>query len=276
MIRGLRFDPKRGMGLFVILVGVVSVLLALTGTVPSPAVAVIIVVTVILLSAASAVRRRDDFIPEEAARLSPLTCRICTSAWLREANRIAAVYYRRDRIPNELVEEWRRRNPYAFACLLDGEERVVASFGVMALSDSFMDQFIAGNVVESQLSTADIHDWENTRRAERLYISGVVVLDAGTPKGQERARIMMWSMIRYFRQFFDPSSVKQVYALATTNQGERILQHLGFDLTVAAEKRRDSHNLYRVDLTPQWVDRTERLVPDYSNVCGFHMDDGAP
>lgn len=273
MIRGLRFDPKRAAAAFAVLVPVVAALLALTDTIPSPPFGGLIVALVIILSLVAGSTRSLLFIPPEVASPLRLRCTLCSAGNLREANELAAQYYGRDRIPNPLAESWRQKNPFAFACLLTDDGRLDASFGAMALSQSFMDQLIAGNVVESQLDPRDILTWEETRRADRIYISGVVVRDAGTDLGHERARILIWSMLRYFTEFFDRPFVKRLYALAATDDGERLLKGLGFELEVAAENRRDRHNLYSVDLGGTWIDDTEKRFPDYAHICSFDISD---
>jgi hypothetical protein len=270
VIRRLRFDLKRAAGTFLFLAAVAG-LLAVTSTIPSPRAGALIVGAVIVLSAVAGFTRSLLFIPPEVARPVRFRCTLCSAAHLREANKLAAQYYGRDRLPSTLVESWRQKNPFAFACLLTDDGSLEAAFGTIAVSQSFMDQFIVGNVVESQLSANDVLTWEDTRRADRIYISGVVVKDAGTWRGHERAQVLVWAMLRYFTQFFDRGVLRRLYALAATGEGELLLKGLGFELEVPAETRRDRHNLYCAHVADTWIDDIESRLPDYAHICSFDI-----
>lgn len=276
--RSLEFDGKRAFAAFVITIGICegfAGLLTLLNVLPSRWLAEIALAMLVLAAVVTALagfKQRTHLPVQSMEHLTKFRCAICTEACLREANEIASGSYGSDRIANELAEQWRSRSPRSFVCLLDEAGEVTASFGVMGLEKSFFDQFVAGNIFEHDLRAKDILNWSNTRKAKRIYISGVIVRDAGTPVGHERARMMLWVMFKYFSQEFDLNRLSEIYALAATPAGERMLnKHLGFQLVVPLERRKDKHNLYRLTVTPASIAHIENLLPEYNHLCTFEV-----
>lgn len=198
-------------------------------------------------------------------------CKFCTAAELAEANSLAAACYRRDAIPDELVEQWRLKNPTMYACVLDQAGSLVAALGVMPLTDSFMELFIEGKVVESQIGSKNIHGPNENRKALKLYISGVVVRDPGTQRGQMRASILLWATVQYLVKLYGTHKKRTLYALAATKQGESILKHLNFSVACPASQRLDKHNLYSLEWSRDTLRNVKAMIPDYRLMCTIDL-----
>ena len=201
-----------------------------------------------------------------------LRCTICTANQLCEANILATSFYGRDAISDDVVEQWRLTNPNMYACVLNPSGEVESSFSVMPLTDSFLDQFIAGKVIEAQIAADDIIPPSDSRRSSRLYIGGVVVKDPRSPRGQMRIGAMLWAMLVYLRKFYGLKRKRTLYALAATKEGERLLKHLNFSLVCSASQREDGHDLYSLSLDSESVGSMEHNIPDYHQICCIDFD----
>lgn len=263
-----RWSLRRAGVAFPIFITVAAGIVALFGAVPDLRVGFCLLALICALSLCAGLAARQTHIsPGIIEEPRALVAKVCSAAELREANELA--HYGRDSIPNTLAEAWREASPNSFVCLIDQHPHVVASFGILGLSASFLDQFLHGRLIESQLTAADLLPWSQTLSQEALYISGVVVRDAGSPRGWRWASIMMWSMLVYVRTFFDLTKPRRVYALAATPEGERILRKLNFEIYTPAEARLDHHNLYYLSVTPEAISRIDARLPDYSHLCSI-------
>ncbi len=197
-----------------------------------------------------------------------LRCKICSSSELREANGMATLFYGGDAVQDEIVEQWRLRNSLMYACIVGASNEIESSFGVMPLTDSFMDQFIGGKVKETDITADDILTSSECRSTNRLYISGVVVRDPRSPRGQLRASAMIWAMLMYLKKIYSLRKPRTVYALAVTKEGEKLLKHLEFQLVSRSSQRADNHNLYSLVLNKESAARIEHTtIPDYHLMC---------
>ena len=268
LLTNRRWSSRRAIGAFFVLAPTVAALLAIFSTAPDLRAGACLLALISALSIGAGLSPRQLHIsPTIVEESRVLHAKICSPGELREANEIAAAHYGHDSIPNALAEDWRQASPNSFVCLLDQNSQVVASFGILGLSQRFLDFFIDGRLVEADLTPHDLLPWDETINQEAVYISGVVVRDAGSARGQDRARIMMWSMLMYFRALFDMTKLQRVYALAATPDGEHILPKLGFQIQTFADARRDHHNLYVLPVSNETISRIDNLLPDYSHLC---------
>jgi hypothetical protein len=197
-------------------------------------------------------------------------CGFCTEDRLREAVELTKPYYEHEFVAADVAIQWRLKNPTGFVQIVNSAGELCASFGILGLTKGFTDQFMAGNVADTQLSSADVLTPERSRQAENLYISGVVVRDAEKPKGQKRAGVMLWSMLHYIKQVYGRRKDRLLYAVAVNKRSERILHKFGFQLLAPKDKRVDRCPLYTLKLTKKtWVQLVQE-IPDYSRMC--HCD----
>src|SRR5438034_158547 len=131
------------------------------------------------------------------------------------------------------------KNPTGFVQIVNSAGELCASFGILGLTKGFTEQFMAGKVADTQLSSEDVLTPEKSRRAENLYISGVVVRDAEKPIGHKRASVMLWSMLHYMKQVYGKRKERRLYAVAVNQKSERMLRRFGFQLLATKDSRVD-------------------------------------
>ena len=191
----------------------------------------------------------------------------CSQADLSEANGLTRPYYRHEYVTDQVAESWRRKNEKGFVAIRNKSGELCASFGILALERSFMDQFIKGRLRDNNLEPDDVMDLTESRRSERLYISGVVVRNADCVIGNKRACVMVWAMIAYIQSMYGSKKRRTVYALAVSKESENLLKGLGFTIASPASSREDRLNLYSLEITRANAERILSLVGDYSKMC---------
>ncbi|MFC1483663.1 hypothetical protein ACFL6Q_01280 [Candidatus Neomarinimicrobiota bacterium] len=195
------------------------------------------------------------------------SCNYCSSDLLKEANSLTKPYYRHEYVPDSVVELWRTTNPKGFIQITDESGVLCASFGILALEQSFMKQFVQGRLSDTELEAKDILNFENSLKSSSLYISGVVVRDPNLPIGHRRACIMVWAMLEYFRKIYGPRKKRQVYALAVDDSSKNLLGKCGFIIAGQAANRKDKLNLYMLELTSVSANAIYSRIGEYSKMC---------
>ena len=203
---------------------------------------------------------------------TPYACGFCTETSLAEACDLTKPHYRDEYVASEQAELWRQKNPKGFVQLLNKDGELSASFGVIALTKSFTDQFFKGNVADLNLKDFDVLDFKESKRASKLYISGVVVRDPDTHLGRKRTAVMLWVMVCYLEKLYGVRKKRTLYAIAVTEVSKRLLENLGFEIACDAKHRQDRYHLYHLELTPEsWkaLKAHVRAFGDSSAICKY-------
>ena len=191
----------------------------------------------------------------------------CTTEQLREACDMTKPHYGNEYVPADIAEQWRLKNPQGFVSITNPVGELCACFGLLALSPSFTDIFYQGQCTDTTLRAANILNPDEAKRSARLYLSGVVVRDAHTHMGHKRARVMLWAVMKFYRDCFGLRREKTLFGLAVTPESERLLKTLEFNLASERAGRLDRCNLYELKMTkPAW-ERVAKRVGDLSGMC---------
>ncbi len=213
----------------------------------------------------------DVFVDEIGSEPS-FRAELCNAVALHEACDLTRESYRHEYVGHQVAEQWRIKNPRAFVQIKAPDNRLCAAFGVLALRESFMDQFIKGRVCDTELGGDDIYSWAESTKCLRIYLSGVVVLGPSTIPGSKRARVMMWVMLEYMRQLYGLKTHRQLYAVAVTKESIRLMTDLGFVVETPAAGRADKCDLYRYDLTEASWRTLLCRVGDLSPMCSCNFE----
>lgn len=192
---------------------------------------------------------------------------------LRHACEMTKPYYRHEYVSPEIAVQWWMKNPKAFIQITNSGGELCACFGVLALSKSFMEQFIKGNVSDTQLRTSDICSFSESKRANQLYISGVVVRDPSTHIGRKRATVMIWAMMIYVKKLYGLKRQRELFAVSITRESEQLMKNLGFQLACEGKERQDKCNTYKYILNHESWKKLILIVGDYSVMCKYDLSD---
>jgi hypothetical protein len=229
------------------------------------------VLSILIFPIAAYLRGRVHLIPDslidEMSEDGVYSCEYCSDETLREACEMTEVFYGQDYVAADIALQWWIKNPKAFVAIKNAEGELCACFGILALEHGFMGQFIDGKVSDRQLKESDILSFSASKKANRLYISGVVVRDPGTPRGGKRARVMIWVMLKYIKKLCGANLDRELIALAVTKESENLLKRFGFQLIGNSAQRVDRHNLYSYKLTAETWDKMLVRAYDCSRMC---------
>jgi len=268
-----------GYAAFVSLSGVVGLVLSLissTGTTLSWKVVVPIgLVCVAVGPLAAYFKGHRSLLPDafvdEIGRDGGYHCAFCSPAKLKEACEWTKVPYGHEYVAPDIAARWQKKNQRAFVEISNSRGELCACFGIMALSDSFMDQFVKGNVSDTQLREDDVCGFEKSNKSKRLYISGVVVRDHQKNIGHKRACVMLWAMLIYVKRIYGLTR-RELFAVAVTRESENLMKNLGFDLVSPARERKEKCNMYRYTVSKDSWKQLMHKIGDFSPMCECSFD----
>jgi len=194
----------------------------------------------------------------------------CTKENLREADEMTKPYFGKNFIPFDKIEQWRMRNNNGFVHLTNSEGTLCACFVIIGLENSFFDQFIAGKVTEHEIDSDVVLSFEDTKKQNRIYISGFVVRNPGHFMGAKRAKVMLWTMLDYIKRVFGLRKIREFYAVGLTMQSEKLLKTMGFRIHCNKESRKDERNLYKIDLDRNTWLRLISRIGDFSKMVSIN------
>lgn len=226
--------------------------------------AILIILTFLVAYIRGKMKLLPDILIDEMGLDVPYVCDYCTSDNLREACELTKPFYGHEYVDFPTAELWRQANNKCFVQISNSTGTLCACFGILALTDSFMDQFILGRVKDAQLLADDICNLKDSQKCNKLYLSGIVVRDSSTFMGSKRALVMIWSMLMYLKKVYGLRRKRELYAISVTKESERLMKHLGFKLVQEGQHRLDKCNLYMYDLSSESWNKLLALVGDYS------------
>ncbi len=191
-------------------------------------------------------------------------CDFCSSDNLNEACNLTKPFYGHEYVDFTTVENWRQKNLKGFVQITNSKGILCACFGILALTDSFMEQFIAGRLSDTQLASDCIRDFEESKKCSSLYISGIIVRDPSTYAGCKRARVMIWAMLYYIKKLYGLQKHRVLYAIGVTKEAERLMDNFGFQLIQEGRNRTDKCNLYTYELSKDTWSKLLANVGDFS------------
>ena len=232
----------------------------------------------LLLGVSSAyIRGRQRFLPDtfidELSRENNYSILYCDQKSLREADEMTKPFFGRDFIPFDQIEQWRIRNNKGFVQINNSDGTLCACFVILGLERSFLDQFVAGRLTEHDIDSNVILSFDDMKKEERIYISGVVVRNPHTHMGHKRAVVMVWAMLQYIKKTFGLRKPRTFYAVALTNESERLLRTMEFTLCGNKEGRKDKSNLYRIDLDKLKWEKLICRIGDFSKMTSIEYND---
>ena len=210
----------------------------------------------------------SDVVVEEIEEGERYTAQYCTRDQLQEACDMTEEHYGREYVTGDVAEQWRLANPKGFVSITNAAGELCACFGLLGLTAGFQEQFYAGSVADTRLRAEDILGCEDTKKCQKLYVSGIVVRDPMTFHGSgKRLRAMLWALLQYYRKCFGFGQKRTLYGLAANAESEKLIQALEFRLVCRGEQRVDECNLYELEVDRAMWDTVSQRIYDLSTVC---------
>lgn len=271
----MKSGSKTGFAVFMIAItiggAIIGAASAMGVVVSKPVIFALSGICIMIGLAACYVRGRMKLLPDsfidELSTDGKYLCEYCAVDKLREACEMTRPFYKHEYVDPDIAEQWRIKNSKAFVQIVNTDGILCACFGVLAPEPSFMDQFIKGLTKDTQLRAENICDFEDSKKRNSLYLSGVIIRDSSTYKGAKRARVMIWAILQYLKKLYGLRRKRLFYALAITTESERLMKNLGFQLHMTSKFRADKCDMYKYELTKQSWQQLMHKVGDCSHMC---------
>jgi hypothetical protein len=173
------------------------------------------------------------------------------------ANKHASKIYGKNALKLSKVESWYRVNPYVGAVLRSQYGEYLGYFDILPLGEEAAKLLIAGQLTESEILPKHILEPEKMKMAKALYFAGIAAKDAGTEIGKCRASELFLGLVEYMKYYYGDAP-RQVLALATTDDGERVLKGIMAQVVCAALARKEKYNLYEKIYTTDLLQEFKR------------------
>jgi len=168
-----------------------------------------------------------DTIIDELSSENNYSISFCDNQSLCEADEMTRPYFGRGFIPFDKIEQWRLKNQKGFVQINNSEGTLCACFVILGLESSFLNQFIAGRLTEHDISSDVVLSFDEMKKENCIYLSGVVVREPYSYMGHKRTRVMLWAILQYIKKVFGLRKSRIFYAIGLTKESE-IIKCYGF------------------------------------------------
>jgi hypothetical protein len=148
-------------------------------------------------------------------------------------------------VARRTLEQWYGSNPDGFSILtING--RKIGHITIVPLHPKILRSFVEGTIVEQDIQGDSLYTPREKHLIRNLYFESVI-LDSS--KGPSTLPIKALTCVArdffpLIRRICDPTNLENVYALAASGPGERLMRGLGFDQVKSAQERSDHRALY--------------------------------
>ena len=158
------------------------------------------------------------------------------------------VYSAGDAIPEHILIDWYNSNPNGFSVIRKGEERI-GHVDILPLRLPTLQRFLSGLMVERDIRGGDLFTPDESGSIRDLYVESVAVLPRPGSSSAPVVSSLLRNFISLVGRLREPTGVENVYAIAASEAGERLLSHLGFVPVQGAAERADKHELWGAELS---------------------------
>ncbi|GAB3910037.1 hypothetical protein GCM10028803_48990 [Larkinella knui] len=156
----------------------------------------------------------------------------------------STVYTGIDVIPYKTMLAWYEKNPCSFYVIVNEDGDVVGNIDILPLKEGTLRQFLDGDMIERQILDDSIWGIDEKENIDYLYVESVVNL-AG--------KVALLELIRNISEIFmnfdcDVKSIKKVYCISASPQGQRLIERFGFKEYKNSSSRRDKHSVFETDM----------------------------
>jgi predicted DNA-binding transcriptional regulator AlpA len=137
------------------------------------------------------------------------------------------LYEPEDIVTYDRLLEWHEANEDIFMSAREGSKRI-AGVTIMPLAEDVIKSLVDGKIREQNIEPWAIRKWSD--RNLTVYIPSISIHHTGDKqKDKERGHFIIRSAIRWATSLDKHYDIKKWYAIAATPEGEKLVQHLGFE-----------------------------------------------
>jgi class 3 adenylate cyclase len=151
--------------------------------------------------------------------------------------------YGEDAAPAAVLRGWYRTNPNGFSVLHAESEEMIGHIDLLPLKPAGV-AFLRGGGADKWLAPEMLCPPDEAHLADAVYIESIIVKD----KYKELKPKALYTILAEFESLVgrvcDAKRVREVYGIASSGKGERLVRQLGFRLLGRPGERADRHPLY--------------------------------
>lgn len=159
----------------------------------------------------------------------------------------AETYSSSDAVPESVLREWYAVSPRGFFVLRKGDERV-GHLDLLPLRPTPLRRFLAGELREREIRGEDLYSTAERASVTSLYVESLVVLPVSAYARAAALSLLLLNLTRLVGLVADPRRVEELYAVAASEAGARLMRRLGFRPLQKAAERGDGHELLTATL----------------------------
>jgi predicted DNA-binding transcriptional regulator AlpA len=137
------------------------------------------------------------------------------------------LYEVEDIVTYDRLLEWKEANSDIFMSAREGGKRI-AGVTIMPLAEDVIKSLIDEKIREQDIQQWSIREWSD--KDLTAYIPSISIHHTGDiQKDRERGRFIIRNAIKWALSLDKHYNIKKWYAIAATPEGEKLVQHLGFE-----------------------------------------------
>jgi predicted DNA-binding transcriptional regulator AlpA len=137
------------------------------------------------------------------------------------------LYEPEDIVTYDRLLEWREANADLFMSAREGGKRI-AGVTIMPLDEEVIQALINGEMREQNIRPESIREW--TEKNLTVYIPSISIHHTGdSQRDRERGRFIIKNAITWAISLDRQYDIKKWYAIAATDEGKKLVEHLGFE-----------------------------------------------
>ena len=148
---------------------------------------------------------------DELDKDTPYNIHFANQSELRRSCEMTAPYYKSEYVEFDVAEKWREANDKAFVAITNKDGEICSCFGLLGLERSCFDEFIRGRIADREFTNNDVLTLADSKKQDRLYLSGVIVNNPKTYYGGKRTVVMTWAILRYYKKYFGNKKKRKIY-----------------------------------------------------------------
>ncbi len=152
--------------------------------------------------------------------------------------------YECDATPASVLRNWYRTNPNGFSVLHTESGEMIGHIDFLPLKPSGTAFLVGGSETGQWLTPEMLYPAEQAHLAEAVYIESIIIKDKYNDLKPKALYTILASFELLVGRVCDANKVKEVYGIATSEKGERLVRQLGFRLISRENERADRYLLY--------------------------------
>ena len=157
------------------------------------------------------------------------------------------VFEKNDIVTEEVFRSWQIKNKIIFTVMYI-KEKFSGYYTILPLNDKALNAFIDGYLREKDIMPKDILEENDIHYCKSIYFYSIVINRRHT----KFSLVLICDAARKLENIRRrKKKLQNIYSVAATKDGDRLLRRFGFNLYVDGIDRPDKHRLYCKNLTSE-------------------------